>query len=70
MDGHVGQRTNSCIGGGWNTLDELRAFALAQGCTPAQFQFAVESSGNDPHDVANYLQRKSFIKSVAAHARR
>jgi hypothetical protein len=52
-DEHVGQRTNSVIDEGWNTLDELRALALAQGCTPAQFQCAVESSGNDPHDVAN-----------------
>jgi hypothetical protein len=42
---------------GWNTLEELRDAALAAGCTPAQFNEAVETIGDDPHGVANYLQR-------------
>jgi hypothetical protein len=42
---------------GWNTLEELCEFALAAGCTPAQFEEAVEMIGDDPHGVANYLQR-------------
>jgi hypothetical protein len=41
----------------WNTLAELRDYALAGGCTPAQFNQAVEAIGDDPRDVAMYLQR-------------
>ena len=41
----------------WSTLEELRAIALAAGCTKAQFDEAVETVGDDPHTVANYLQR-------------
>ena len=42
---------------GWNTLEELRDAALGTGCTPAQVKEAVETIGEDPHGVANYLQR-------------
>ena len=42
---------------GWNTLEQLREAALGAGCTPAQFNEAVETIGNDPFAVANYLQR-------------
>ena len=45
---------------GWNTLEELRDYALAAGCTPAQFNEAVEAIGNDPRDVAMYLQRAAL----------
>jgi hypothetical protein len=45
----------------WNTLDELREFALAHGCTPAQFAYTVEVMGTDTKHVANYLQRRLFV---------
>ena len=45
---------------GWNTLEQLRDVALAAGCTPAQFNEAVETIGNDPYHVASYLQRYSL----------
>ena len=48
----------------WNTLEELRAAALSSGCTPAQFAYAVEVMGTDTHQVANYLQRHSFMKAL------
>ena len=45
---------------GWNTLDELRQFVTAKGCTKAQFAHAIEAVGKDPHHVATYLQRYAF----------
>jgi hypothetical protein len=50
----------------WNSLDELRECALSRGCTPAQFQNAVETMGTDPHHIANYLQRHAFVKTLDA----
>jgi len=44
----------------WNTLTELRAAALSQGCTPAQFAYAVEVMGTETKYVASYLQRHEF----------
>jgi hypothetical protein len=44
----------------WNTLDELRQIALSQGCTPAQFKYAIEVMGNEPHHIARYLHRHEF----------
>ena len=44
----------------WATLEELRRVALSQGCTPAQFKYAIEVMGNEPHHVAGYLQRHEF----------
>jgi len=63
MDEHVGNRIT-------NTLEELRALALARGCTPAQFQNAVETVGNDPQHVASYLHRHEFVAlaDVQSHA--
>ena len=48
----------------WNKLEELRAAALSRGCTPAQFAYTVEVMGTDPHQVANYLQRHSFMAAL------
>jgi hypothetical protein len=32
----------------WHSLDELRRLATAEGCTPAQFTYAIEVSGRHP----------------------
>jgi hypothetical protein len=48
----------------WNNLTELRQVALSKGCTPAQFQNAVETMGSDPCHVANYLQRHAFVAEL------
>jgi hypothetical protein len=48
----------------WKNLTELRDVALSKGCTPAQFQNAVETMGNDPHHIANYLQRHAFVAEL------
>jgi hypothetical protein len=50
----------------WHTLEELRHIAMSRGCTPAQFQYATEVMGADPHHVANYLERHEFIKALPA----
>jgi hypothetical protein len=44
----------------WNNLAELQQVALSEGCTPAQFQNAVETMGTNPRHIANYLQRHAF----------
>jgi hypothetical protein len=48
----------------WNTIDELRDVAMTRGCTPAQFKYAIEVMGEEPHHVANYLQRHAFIAAL------
>jgi hypothetical protein len=48
----------------WNNLAELRQVALSKGCTPAQFQNAVETMGSDPRLVANHLQRHAFVAEL------
>jgi hypothetical protein len=48
----------------WNNLVELRQVALSKGCTPAQFQNAVETMGKDPRHVGNYLQRHAFLAEL------
>jgi hypothetical protein len=48
----------------WNNLAELRQVALSKGCTPAQFQNAVETMGTDPRHIANYLQRHAFVAEL------
>jgi hypothetical protein len=47
----------------FTTLDELRVLALANGCTPAQFNHAVETIGahRDPVTIAQYLKQRSFL---------
>jgi hypothetical protein len=45
----------------WNSLDELRSAALGEGCTPAQFAYAVEIVGSNPRHVAAYLKRHEFM---------
>jgi Protein of unknown function (DUF3606) len=45
----------------WVSLDDLRRMALAAGCTPAQFTYAVEATGRHPVRVARYLKRHSFL---------
>jgi hypothetical protein len=53
----------------WNTLDELRDFAKMRGCAPAQFEYAIEVMGEEPHHVANYLQRRMFMDEMYAETR-
>lgn len=48
----------------WNTLDELRSFTSQAGCTQAQFDQAIETVGNNPLHVANYLQRYALTSST------
>jgi hypothetical protein len=45
----------------WVSLDDLRRLALAAGCTPAQFTYAIEAIGRHPVRVARYLKRHSFL---------
>jgi hypothetical protein len=61
MGDHTDFQGNGFAPRRWNNLDELRELALTQGCTPAQFSNAVETVGPEPHDVANYLQRRAFM---------
>jgi hypothetical protein len=49
----------------WNSLEELRHFVMARGCTPAQFKYAVEIMGTEPHHIANYLQRHEFAVGLS-----
>jgi hypothetical protein len=49
----------------WDSLDQLREVALARGCTPAQFENAVETIVSDPQHVASYLQRHKFADGLS-----
>jgi hypothetical protein len=49
----------------WDSLDQLREVALSKGCTPAQFENAVETMGCDPQHVASYLQRHKFADDLS-----
>jgi hypothetical protein len=49
---------------GWNTLEELRQIMTAKGCAKAQFDQALEAVGENPHSVANYLQRYAFVRDT------
>ena len=51
---------------GWKTLDELRHMVMSKGCTKAQFDQAIETVGDDPHRVANYLRRYQLSPSAPA----
>ena len=42
MNGHVGPRIKNVNREGWNTLEELRKLALAQGCTQAQLYAGID----------------------------
>ncbi|MEO8958001.1 MAG: hypothetical protein ABI304_03590 [Rudaea sp.] len=64
MAKYVNGRKIEPVQRGWNTLDELREFAISHGCTPAQFAYAVEVMGTDTHHVANYLQRHLFLNAL------
>lgn len=56
---------------GWNTLEELRDFAIAAGSTLSQFEEAVKTVGGDPHDVANFLQRRAlYVNNSTGRERR
>jgi hypothetical protein len=68
MDEHVGKRITNGSRTVWNTLEELRSIALARGCTPAQFQNAVETVGDDPQHVASYLHRHAFVAITDARS--
>jgi hypothetical protein len=63
---YISGRKTAAVPREWNTLDELRSVALSRGCTPAQFKYAIEVMGTDPHHVANYLQRHAFIAALPA----
>jgi hypothetical protein len=69
MSEHVESRTVAGSQGGWNTLDELRTVAFSQGCTPAQFLYAIERAGDNPKAVASYLQQYAFMKAPDAATR-
>jgi hypothetical protein len=45
----------------WVSLDELRRLALLEGCTPAQFTYAIECAGQHPVRVARYLKQHYFL---------
>jgi hypothetical protein len=60
-----GRKNTSTLGAReWNTLDELRTFALSHGCTPAQFAYAVEVMGTQAKYVASYLLRHLFVPAL------
>ena len=65
MAKYVNGRKIEAVQRGWNTLDELREFAMSHGCTPAQFADTVEVMGTDTRHVANYLQRQFFLNALA-----
>jgi len=50
----------------WKSMQELRAAALAGGCTPAIFDDAVRVMGLSPQRVAVYLERKALFKAPRA----
>ena len=48
----------------WPSLDDLQETALANGCTPAQFKYAVDVLAEEPLDViARFLERHGFASS-------
>jgi hypothetical protein len=61
------ENTNTLSAREWNTLAELRTFALAHGCTPAQFAYAVEVMGTQTKYVASYLLRHLFVSALASN---
>ena len=65
MSGHTEFRANG-VARVWDSLDQLRDAALSKGCTPAQFENAVETVGSNPKDVASYLQRHAFVATPIA----
>jgi hypothetical protein len=46
----------------WESLEEVRNYALVQGCTEGQFSDALAAVGPNPLAVASYLQRHGFTK--------
>jgi hypothetical protein len=48
--------------GKWDSLEDLKADALRQGCTPAQFAYSVESAGPEVADIAVFLHRQKFMR--------
>jgi hypothetical protein len=69
MSGHTEIR----VGGAarvWDSLDQLRDVALSEGCTPAQFENAVETMGGDPQHVASYLLRHKFADGLSKRKQR
>lgn len=50
------------------TLDNVKVFALANGCTVAQFARALESVGDNPLHVASYLSRHKFVTADFKYA--
>jgi hypothetical protein len=60
MSGHAEFRIHG-VARVWDSLDQLREVALSRGCTPAQFENAVETVGHDPKHVVTYLQRHAFL---------
>jgi hypothetical protein len=63
MPRFVDDRTASPVSRAFKTLDELREIAIANGCTPAQFDNAVETVGANANAlaIARYLKRHSFL---------
>ena len=49
----------------WNTVEQLRRVALSRGCTPAQFDYAVEVMGPSPQHVAKYLEQHRFAVGLS-----
>lgn len=43
------------------TRQRVRTAALANGCTLARFNYAVEAAGSNPDDIAAYLVLNSFV---------
>jgi len=51
----------------WRSMDELRSAALANGCTPAQFEYTLDVLGEEPLDaIARFLQRHGFAPTLRA----
>lgn len=49
----------------WDTVQQLRRVALSRGCTPAQFDSAVEVMGPSPQHIAKYLEQHRFAVGLS-----
>jgi hypothetical protein len=48
----------------WRNLGELREWALRKGFTLAQFGYAIDRVGPNPHDIATELQHHLFMAAM------
>ena len=49
---------------GWNTLEDVRELALAEGCNAEQIAEAIEAAQHDPCKVARILHKQLLVSNL------